>query len=122
MRKDLQSQKKTKKMTIDENNFRWQDLISGTASPCPVFSDRLQLHSHLKALLKPAVKDESIHYARFFHDESVIQNEALMLIVTILTKLMMAKIRIMMMTIGGEGDEGPSDVMMIIDDDDEDDD
>jgi len=29
-------------------------LISGTASPCPVFSDRLQLHSHLKALLKPA--------------------------------------------------------------------
>ena len=99
------------------------DLISGTASPCPVLSDRLQLHSHLKALLKPAVEDESVDYARFFHDESVIQNEALMVIVTILTKLMMAKLRIIMMAIAGEGDEEPNDdVMMIIDDDDEDDD
>ena len=98
--------KKTKKsMTIDENKFRWQDLISGTASPCPVLSDRLQLHPHLKALLKPGVKDESADYAWFFDDESVIWNETLMVVVTILTKLMMAKMWIMMMTIEGEGDE-----------------
>ena len=107
-------------MTIDENNFRWQDLISGTASPCPVLPDRLQLHSHLKALLKPAVEDESVDYARLFHDESVIWNEAYMVIVTILRKLMMTKMRIMMMTIGGEGDEEPNDdVMMMINDDDD---
>ena len=48
------------------------DLISGTASPCPVLPDRLQLHSHLKALLKPAVEDESVDHAQFFDDESVI--------------------------------------------------
>jgi len=29
-------------------------LISGPAAPRPVFSDRFQLHPHLKALLKPA--------------------------------------------------------------------
>ena len=44
-----------------------------------------------------------------------------MVIVTILTKLMMTKMRIMMMTIGGEGYEEPNDVMMIIDDDYDDD-
>ena len=96
------------------------DLISGTASPCPVLPDRLQLHSHLKALLKPAVEDESVDHAQFFHDESVIWNEAYMVIVTILTKLMMTKMRITMMTIGGEGDEEPNDdVMMMIDDEDD---
>ena len=38
-------------------------LVGAATSSSPVFSDRLQLHSHLKALLKPAVKDESVDYA-----------------------------------------------------------
>ena len=43
-----------------------------------------------------------------------------MVIVTILTKFMMTKMRITMMTIGGEGDEEPNDdVMMMIDDEDD---
>ena len=66
------------------------------------------------------MEDESVDYARFFHHELVVWNEAYVVIVTILTKFMMAKMRITMMTIGGEGDEEPNDdVMMIIDDEDD---